>query len=85
MPYIKQEDREILNSIVNMFILFGNTKGKLNYFLFKLCKELAKDNGESYNFYKDFIGELECCQMEIYRKLLSKYEDKKINENGDVE
>jgi hypothetical protein len=85
MPYIKQEDRSILDNIVKIFLCYGNDKGKLNYFLFKLCKEMAKSNGESYNFYKDYLGELECAKLEIYRRLIARYEDKKIKENGDVE
>jgi hypothetical protein len=66
---------------LNKFKIHGN----LNYFLFKLCKEVMKKEGESYANYKEFIGELEMCKLEIYRQLVSKYEDKKIKENGNVE
>jgi hypothetical protein len=30
-------------------------------------------------------AELECCKLEIYRRLVAPYEDKKKDENGDVE
>lgn len=63
----------------------GKVHGRLNYFLFKLTKEAIKRNGESYGSYKEIIGELECSKLEIYRKLVSKYEDKKEEENGEIE
>lgn len=34
--------------------------------------------------HNNFVGELECCVLEIYRRLISPYEDEKISENGDV-
>jgi len=49
--------------------------------LFKYCKDYITP---SYNNYKNFLGELNECAEEIRRRLLSKYEDKKIEENGDV-
>jgi len=32
----------------------------------------------------DAIGALEGAKLELYRRVISKYEDKKIMENGDV-
>jgi len=48
-------------------------------------KEAIKQNGESYGAYKEILGELECAKFEIYRRLVAKYEDEKMIENGDVE
>jgi hypothetical protein len=85
MPYIEsREQRIILNGLVRSFMNHGRIHGRLNYFIFKLTKEAIKQNGESYGAYKEIIGELECAKQEIYRKLLAPYEDKKIEENGDV-
>ena len=85
MPYIKKEERLYLDTIVDMMILNRNIgKGKLNYLIFKFTKEYMKLHGESYSNYKNIIGELECSKFEIYRRMVSKYEDKKIKENGDV-
>jgi hypothetical protein len=56
--------------------------GDLNYILYAFCKRYIKP---SYNNYKNFIGELSECSAEIRRRLLSDYETKKIEENGDVE
>ena len=55
--------------------------GDLNYVLFALCKRYIEPG---YNNYKDFCGELRQCATEIERRLLGPYEDKKIEENGDV-
>jgi hypothetical protein len=83
MPYIEdQVIRDSLDKLIddNDGILTAN--GNLNYFLFALCKRTVKP---SYNNYKNFLGELAECSAEIRRRLLAPYEDKKINENGDVD
>jgi len=83
MPYIKQEDRPKMNMVVDVMRFQGvKADGKLNYVLYKLCKD---DVEPSYNNYKNFIGELRQCATEIERRLLAEYEDLKIKENGDVE
>lgn len=134
MPYIKQENRELLdecvsnaNKINDIFIQYfedmliyissGGTPwmhkaliplakymkenvkpdGSLNYFLFKYAKYHLEP---SYKNYKTFIGKIHIAMKNIqdvqyideYResaewiriKLLTPYEFKKIEENGDV-
>ena len=84
MPYIKQNVRVRIDWIMsNLYaeITTYGVKGVLNYFLFKLAKRTCK----SYGDYSRFIAELECAKLEIYRRLVAPYEDKKIEENGDVE
>jgi hypothetical protein len=85
MPYIKKSERQILDNLVIHFLRHGRIHGRLNYFIFKLTKEAIKLNGESYGAYKEILGELECAKFEIYRRMVAKYEDTKIEENGDVE
>ena len=82
MPYIKKEDRPAMDRVVYAMSLNGvKADGDLNYILYKFCRTKIEP---SYNNYKNFIGELtECCE-EIRRRILSKYEDQKIEENGDV-
>jgi len=82
MPYIKSENRGDMDEIVRLMQeknVVAN--GDLNYILFALCKRTVKP---SYNNYKNFIGELDCCAREIYRKLVSVYEEEKEEENGSV-
>jgi len=82
MPYIKQEDRQDMDIVVDYMIGYKvKPDGKLNYILYKFCKEMIKP---SYNNYKNYIAELTECAEEIRRRILSKYEDEKIKENGDV-
>jgi len=77
--------RKAIDEIVDdaHFNLAAN--GSLNYFLVKLMLARRKKEMESYTFYKCFLGELEMCKQEIYRRYVAPYEDKKIKENGDVE
>jgi len=83
MPYIKQEKRKWIDASVEDAIANEVLPdGRLNYFLFKLCKDSIEP---SYNNYKNFIGELNECVAEIRRRLLAPYEDERLKENGDVE
>ena len=85
MPYVKPYARKNLDKIVEYMLKQGvMPTGALNYILFKFCKEWIARTGESYSNYKTFLGELDCCKDEIYRRLVAEYEEKKIKENGDV-
>jgi len=61
------------------------TAGELNYALTVICHQYWRQNGENYQAFNDIIGALEGCKMELYRRRVAPYEDKKIEENGDVE
>lgn len=87
MPYIKREDRanyngyikditNIINKIYNV-----NKYGQLNYIITKI---LLSTNPKRYRDYNALIGVLECVKLELYRRQISIYEDRKIEENGDV-
>ena len=81
MPYIKsKEDRERLNKILLDNFLFFTKKGNINYFL---CK-LFTLNEINYGNARNFIGELECAKLELYRRFVAPYEDLKKKENGDI-
>lgn len=83
MPYIKKEDRPLMDLIVkDMMDADVQANGDLNYILFAFCRRAIKP---SYNNYKNFCGELRQCATEIERRLLGPYENEKIVENGDVE
>lgn len=83
MPYIKQEDRE------EIVWRSAENAGELNYILTQVVLEyLTSDTENSYkaNYqrYNDAMGALEGCKLELYRRAIAPYEDKKIQENGDV-
>jgi broad-specificity NMP kinase len=73
MPYIKQDRRKSS----------PETAGELNYHITRM---IMKYLGESpgYTEYNSVVGVLECAKIELYRRMVAPYEDKKIVENGDV-
>ena len=70
----------MLDDILYQFFRVLVKKGRMNYFLYKL----AKDSCFTYDDFRKYIGELEMAKLEIYRRLVSPYEDEKIETNGDV-
>lgn len=79
MPYIGQKRRKEIEK----YNLVGIVPGELNYNITKLILQYLEGK-ESYSKYNEVIGVLECCKLEIYRRLVSDYEDEKCEENGDV-
>lgn len=85
MPYIKQEDRHrLIAEKLAGGLLNPKTPGELNFILTSLCIVYLETHTQCYQTYNDIIGALECCKLELYRRKISSYEDKKIEENGDV-
>lgn len=82
MPYIKKSQRYNLDKKIDK--INDLCVGQLNYVITKLMIKYINENGEKYKHYNDLIGVLECAKMELYRRKINLYEDKKINENGDV-
>lgn len=80
MPYIKQEDRNRLEEG-----RIPENAGELNYAIHLLLEGYLYAKGESYQTYNDMMGALEGVKLELYRRRVSGYEDKKISENGDIQ
>jgi len=80
MPYINNTDREKFKAVLANLPL-SMTEGELNYLITQI---LVQTNPKSYTDYNGLIGVLECCKLEFYRRAITVYEDKKIEENGDV-
>jgi hypothetical protein len=57
--------------------------GNLNYTITRICSSLLS-NKPSYAKVAIITGVLENVKQEFYRRVASPYEDKKIDENGDV-
>lgn len=57
--------------------------GELNYLLTMIINRYWKDRG-NYQAINDIVGALEGAKLEFYRRIAAPYEDKKIEENGDV-
>ena len=86
MPYIKVEERDRLNQLVqDMMRADIATEGTLNYLITQLCQAYIRQHPPfGYKVANAVIGALECAKLEYYRRAVSNYEDKKIAENGDV-
>ncbi len=83
MPYIKKAQRHNLDKYLDkIYVLNG---AELNYCFTKLCHIFIKEEGESYATFIECISALECAKQELYRRKVAPYEDKKIEENGDIE
>lgn len=81
MPYITKEQREELDDWLEGYDLFDLPPGKLNYVITKL---LLKTQPKSYADYNALVGVLECIKLELYRRVVAPYEDRKKDENGEV-
>lgn len=81
MPYIHPDTR------VDLFTVDDGPcpkhAGELNYILTEILVEYINRKGLRYSTLNEVIGVLECCKLELYRRIISPYEDRKITENGD--
>ncbi len=79
MPYIRQERRPgLLDGYLR-----PSSSGDLNFIITSLVKSYIGPVF-SYAAFNEAIGALECCKLELYRRMIAPYEDRKITENGDV-
>lgn len=87
MPYIKPENRPDIDDKITDLIKhlkslpLTEQDGSLNYAVTKIVNELYE---QKYFNYNRAIGALESIKQEFYRRSVAPYEDKKIDENGDV-
>jgi len=86
VPYISKKDRRNLDSkIFDLYKAISDlgpkALGNLNYSITQL---LRQTNPNSYADYAALVGMLETMKLEFYRRAVAVYEDKKIEENGDV-
>ncbi len=80
MPYIKSKSRIDIASGFKV----PATAGELNYVFTKAIINYLEFKGKSYQTFNDVIGALEGAKLEVYRRVIAPYEDKKAEENGDV-
>jgi len=97
MPYIKQKDREYLETsvleladLIRKIGLTGVKNSHVTYCIYLLIKilygdeELIKENLLGWEEISDGVKVLETACDEFKRKVLHPYEDLKIKENGDI-
>lgn len=78
MPYIKQEDRK------GWLIPIADSPGTLNYFFTCAAIAYVNEKGKSYTTLSEALSAFEAAKLEFYRRAVVPYENKKIEENGDV-
>lgn len=85
MPYIKQKEREkytALKKLIEDTEVW--TTGDLTYIITLLIKQYVKNGGMRFMVLCEVMGVLFCTALEFYRRVISKYEDLKIKQEGDV-
>jgi len=86
MPYIPQDRRRQINNelttIGDQFL--PQNAGDLNYLVSRFIDNYLVENGIRYAHCNEMIGALECCKLELYRRMVGPYEDDVIDKNGDA-
>lgn len=85
MPYIHPNRRAELEAFPVPAVI--EHSGELNYLVTRLVLAFLNSSRGRCPRYADFnaaIGALECCKLELYRRMVASYEDIKIQENGDL-
>jgi hypothetical protein len=85
MPYIVKHRRPAFDKLLKEIGPHTATPGELNYCITILVQEYVKAHGKSYTAMNDCIGVLDAAKMEFYRRVVSPYEDQKIEDNEDIE
>lgn len=89
MPYIPLAERFQWDHLIDEFLdqvdsMGGEIKpGHLNYFFSTIVWALF-NRDESYTKANELVGVLECVKQEFIRRKLNPYEEKKIEQHGDI-
>jgi len=85
MPYIDRDSREDIDEQIEgaLDAAYSAGPGALNYIITRFVRMFLAHH-PSYRDFNDAIGVLECAKLELYRRMVAPYEDRKCAENGDV-
>ncbi len=85
MPYIRELQRGDLDFRLRPLLEVAPdlSAGELNYVLSRFL-DTAIGPDLSYAALNEKLGVLEAVKLEMYRRLAAPYEDRKLEENGDV-
>lgn len=97
MPYIPQGQRKVIDPAIDALVeairkatvyrgtafLHAEPDGAVNYAMTRLLQALVAIR-PGYVEQERAVGCLECCKLELYRKVTAPYEDMKAGENGEV-
>jgi len=87
MPYIKQENRSLLDPTINHLISMISrnieiSDGEVNYAITSIIDKIYSK--KDYAHYNRALGILEAVKQEYYRRKVGPFEDLKMKDNGDV-
>lgn len=83
MPYIKQDQREKYDEVLDE-LLFIDSKGDLEYCIFKLLKIFMATRENRYSTLHEAVYSAQHCADEFRRRYLDVREDLAKEANGDV-
>lgn len=86
MPYVSLSSRDELSPVLvplEEYVHASAGAGELNYIITRLVWAFWRANPR-YATIATITGVLENVKQEIYRRVFGPYEDRKIEENGDV-
>lgn len=87
MPYIAQQRRPLYDEAIAALaaaIDSSTPGGDINYIVTRLLVDWIGKRGLSYAVLAEAVGVMETAKLELYRRAAAPYEDRKIEENGDV-
>jgi hypothetical protein len=85
MPYIAQDRRDLMSDeVMDGFPPSMNNAGELNFQLTLKILQYMEHHGLNYQTINDIVGALEGAKVEFCRRIVAKYEDAKIEQNGDL-
>ncbi|MCK9369468.1 hypothetical protein M0R04_05980 [Candidatus Dojkabacteria bacterium] len=97
MPYLKKDERKWMDEFIDNLIkgldgirrdsegnVVKDVAGHVNYIISRIVWKLFEMN-KNYSSGNSLYGAILAAGSEFYRRKLSKYEDEKIVENGDLE
>lgn len=87
MPYIAPERRPLHDDAIAVLTAkldAGTPGGDINYIITRLLSHWIRKRGLSYAVLADAVGVMETAKFELYRRVAGPYEDRKMENNGDV-
>lgn len=78
MNQVVEDITACVHRLASRTVLLDSTK--LQVQIMELCEKYALGRRD----YQGAVGALECCKLEMYRRLIGPYEDTAIGRNGDV-
>jgi hypothetical protein len=84
MPYISEVAREHIDPHVQPLAENIHTAGDLNYAITRLALQFLTMRGVNYSDIAEVVGTFHLAAGEMERRLVSIYEDFKLEQHGDV-